>query len=205
MKHSLLILSLLATLFSCQKEETPDPEPGPAEHSLTRSLQLPSEGIRMDTTYSTQQIPAVARIGKFTAQQDYLFVEFGTGSPLSTNPHKDIVSFNIPVSKLRPGWVGDYAFVIGQFNGSTPVFTGDVMGSLYLRYYQKNVSVFDANGTISTPGVLRITAYDAKRHLLSGEFNTGDENGIVLTPLTTNYARYKLQLTGSFKNLPLVQ
>ncbi|TGE27316.1 hypothetical protein [Hymenobacter metallicola] len=205
MHHTLRILSLLAILASCQKEQAPDPEPGPEEHSLTRSLQFPGEGIRLDTTYTTSQIPVKAHVSKFTPQEDYLLVEFTSGASISTTTQKDIISLNIPVSKLRPGWVGDYQFVYGRFNTSPPTFTGHVMGSLYLRYHQNAFAYFDANGSADTPGVFRITAYDAKRHLISGDFRTSGEAWIDLTPVTKGAASFKLQLSGSFKNLPVKQ
>ncbi|UOQ72693.1 hypothetical protein [Hymenobacter cellulosilyticus] len=205
MKHPLLILSLFATLFSCKKEHTPDPEPGTAEHTLTRSFLFPGEGIRLDTAYTTQQIPATASMKTLNAQQGYFSLYFGTLLNFSSFPNKDFVAISIPLSKLRPGVVGDYEFSHTQLNGTTYTPVGDVKGSLYLRYYPKQVAILDANGTLATPGVLRITAYDAKRHLISGNFSTGSDGTLALSPLTTGYAYFKLQLTGSFTNLPVEQ
>ncbi|MGI4737488.1 MAG: hypothetical protein ACRYG7_20165 [Janthinobacterium lividum] len=186
---------LLGLLTACKKDDTP----GPLAYTLSRSVSLSPAGLRLDTTYTSSQLRLEASLGQWSPQEQDLFLHFGGEMT------KDEVTLRIPVSKLQPGWIGTYTFqnIAGASYPYTQPPSGEASLNCLFRYYPNRLA--GLSSAYSEPGSFTISRYDAKRHLLSGQFRYETTSSIDLSPLTTGVQGYQLVLTGSFDNLVVVQ
>jgi hypothetical protein len=186
---SLLALTSLALLTNCKKEGTG--KPGPT-YTLSRSLRMAPSGIVLDTAYSTGQISFRVQTTQPSQHEPDLELYFGSAKT------KDQLTLSIPVSKLRPGWVGSYEF--RHSITTAPYITGDVREILYFRYNPFNNILFDV---FTGVGSLTITHYDEANHLISGQFEFGENGFITFYPISSQQQDYKLIVKSAFDNIPV--
>jgi hypothetical protein len=189
----LYILLGLTLLAACKKDDTP----GPLSYKFSRALSFSPAGIRLDTTYTTNQISLKAETANSLQQVPTLYLSFGRDGD------KDQTVLAIPVNKLQPGWVGSYTFVHSTGTGFPLTVAGEATANILLRYYPNHIA--GLSGFYSAPGSFVITKYDAGRHLISGNFRYENNAFLALPPLANGVQGYELVLTGSFDNLTVTQ
>ncbi|MBD2724707.1 hypothetical protein [Hymenobacter armeniacus] len=155
MKTLSLICSTTLLLLSCSKKEvepTPPP-PAPAQEAT----------VNVAVTYydATPARGASYLAENPIAKQYSDRIEFAFNSPFAS----DQLRFIMPKSKMKAGWVGTYAVGTQPNPG-----LGDVLVE-YLRPLSGSASNFySSNGQVIDNATFTVTAYDAGRQLLAGNF-----------------------------------
>lgn len=194
-----IALGSLSLLFACGHSSDPDPKPAPAEYTFTQSLRFPTHGYHRDTAYTTGQIPFVAMYAKnLTSQQDFFGLRIGNETLM------DQFELSMPEAKLNPNLTGTYHLL--RINPTSNNISGYLTGEYRYRYPRTHQNIFSiADGTISTGSHLTITTYDARNQLISGEFQTTSTGYYIMPPFVPTMYPFELQISGTFKNLPVTR
>ena len=199
MKHYATPAALLglaaACLSSCaDQKETPEPLPEPtATYRRTWAYLDQALPARRDSTYQTA---ALAPTAEQNATSLFVF--------LRTKPNEEGLLFSINRNRLTPGLTGTYTY-------RTPLdFTTTDVDLKYYVFYKRTINSsasWDYGSFVNRQltGSFTITAYDAKRQLLSGKFDARVPNASDPTDTdnTPNPRRCEITLAGSFANLSI--
>jgi hypothetical protein len=209
----LLLLTTIATLLtSCGKEEaTPEVK---AETTLSRSLAYdPATTTKPAAviSYSGGQTKASARIltVPIVAFTPMTFLQLGFRGDAAEAA--DSLMIRVPVTQLKPGWVGTYTSV------SYPLAGGGGSAEYYF-FSKRNGLKGDGYGVgpiglVTASGLgsytITITAYDAATQRVSGTYSLAESR----VPDFTDYDNMfgynrlnvwgKITLQGSFSHLPV--
>ncbi|WP_190926598.1 hypothetical protein [Hymenobacter armeniacus] len=189
----LAALTVTATGFAaCSKNETAPADPAP--YSELKNYVMRPDGGGFVRTYNSPGIQSAAALGSKVLTLDFV--------ASTANLHLEInrTQLKLRDSPLRGAdWVGTYAWRCLD-HPTDPVF---------VRYEFNSEGVTSAfpfsETTPQLTGNVTITAYDAKRHLISGQFVVEAPNQ--LNPLPFVVARFPLitmQVSGKFDNLKVV-
>jgi hypothetical protein len=193
---ALVVLGLSTT--SCEKKQDPTPAPTPpvvpvtpiqpdpaAESSMDRSvIYLNSLKPNMLRNYTPSQIASAAAI----KNSEFKFSTYADRTQSTSN---DFLVMTIAASQLKPDLVGEYSL------RSLPDPT---QGVVYTSYSITGSSTFIYSQSDNRmQGTFRITAYDASRKLISGNYE------VLVTSVTDPYDNYRsicdVKLAGTFQNI----
>ncbi|QIX61212.1 hypothetical protein FY528_03195 [Hymenobacter lutimineralis] len=191
-----LAATLLLGVAACDsKENDPQPEaPAPAAtFTMGSSIYYPSPNVIAAISYPSGDVQHQAILN-----DELLYVHF------DAKEGRDAVNFTIERSQLTAAIIGTYTLK------SMPNTESGAADVRYV-YYRENKpgsisgSIYDSNNS-HMGGQLTVTAYDAKRHLLSGSYEMRMENITDPTDASwdpTDKERCNLTLWGTFSNLPI--
>jgi len=185
----LALATCLAT--SCSEKATPEPELTPEPTAtVTRTIAYrdAAQPVRRDTVFQQTALTPTAELSGST-----LFVS------LRTKPNREGFLFALNRSRLPASLVGTYSYQSRQ----------DVAAPTNLHYYaflpgSDGSQGWSFGSLVNTPtGALVITAYDAKRQLLSGTFTVGisDASDPFEEDDAPTSRRCAIALNGTFANL----
>jgi hypothetical protein len=142
-------------LLGCSKKEvTPTPLPPAPAQEATVNVAV--------TYYDATPARGASYLGENpVARHSTDRVEFVFNSPFAS----DQLKFVLPKSKLKAGWIGTYTVGTQPNPG-----LGDVLVE-YLRPISGAISnSYSSNGNVIESAAFNVTAYDASRQLLAGNF-----------------------------------
>ncbi|MCR5888497.1 hypothetical protein LRS06_12110 [Hymenobacter sp. J193] len=194
--HFVLAAALLLGVAACDSHEN---EPEPEVHApvatftMGSSIHYPAPNVTTAISYPSGYVQHQAILN-----DELLYVHF------DAKEGRDAVNFTVERSQLNASIVGTY---------SLKSMPNPEAGAAEVRYvyYRENkpgnisASIYDSNNS-GMSGQLTVTAYDAKRHLLSGSYelrmkNISDPNDTSWDP--TDKERCDLTLWGSFTDLSI--
>lgn len=189
---ALLAASTLALAGCSHDEATPSPE---ASYSRAVTYLDQASPARHDTAY---QSPALQIKAELSPKSCAIYLQPAT--------NKESLVLSIPRAQMSAGLIGSYAFR-GPVNPSAAPSYGyrvntsdDPSGSKTWSYEN-----WWLPSTGAVAGAVDLTAYDAKRHLLSGHFRLALTGTYDPRASSNEFStrRCDLTLTGTFANVPV--
>lgn len=185
---------LLLTAAACGDHHRTDPKPAvpAASATLTRTFFYPASGVSHDAGYDPAELMV-----------DAYWEPTSLGLNVAPKNQRDALHFGIERSHLTPTLVGTYSL---QTRGALSNAAAVRYSYAYvLTDSQTSLRLFDSN-TTAVEGQIRISEYDAERHLLSGSYEVRlpDVSDPTLpSRLGQNAARCRVTVSGTFENVPL--
>ncbi|TGE27711.1 hypothetical protein [Hymenobacter metallicola] len=192
--HSLFLGLSLLLATGCDKEDEQDPTPEPLPEPTVvynRSIVYADNGQRRDTVFQAKQVVATSIQNK---TDFYVRVAPATSS--------ETVSFILDRTKIKASLVGSYTL---KNMKNFDVQDADVTYSYRLAENLGGGTVLFFSKGQNLTGNLIITAYDAKRQLLSGSYDVIMPGNYDPTVAYSSFPKRRCDITlrGSFTNIPL--
>ncbi|MCC3159948.1 hypothetical protein LJ737_22100 [Hymenobacter sp. 15J16-1T3B] len=202
MKHISLLLSaaLLFSVGACRSHPETDPHPieeaaPAASYTFNRTFYYPVSSVGSGVSYAPSRIAALV---SWTSGHGSFFLSFADDDDL------DGLRLTLLPARVKPGIVGTYTLQ------STTAPGNDAEVSYYHNQHTGTTRWGNTYTSANTDfqGQLVITAYDARRHLLSGRYevrlpDVADPDNPALTD--AGKARCRVTVSGSFENMRVGQ
>ncbi len=187
MMKNFLLLLLLTTLVSCEKEPAIHEEPDPVVPELTASFSRSFLYINDNSLASVSYPLSIIKAKAMITDNKSLLIDLDTTYP-DGNDNATIV---IPLGKIKSGYTGDYPIQISS--------TAETEVS-----YQYRLSEASSNKVLpgTSSGNLKIVSYNSEFKTIKGEFSfTVNVANDPRSSAVSNFRQTTISVNGSFENL----